>query len=257
MTGLEGVIVAAAAKGAAGAFGKAGTERAIRTFKTSPLKWSIGVMGGVKMALPDTPESEVSVFLATLSGSLPPGKGLHPRSAATVSGGDFDVELLTDTYGSMDELEDDELTMLFNDLSSSEPRYSSSADDTTGDFVQPTVSSLTVYLYPQSLPKVSDIERFYSIMQRIESTLSKGIVNQGTFRWLFLVVDPSKVADIRRTLHLWAQKSGASVEAYSDAAGHEGVLLTNPTDLQAHQLVRILFRNLGGISNRILRRSPP
>lgn len=256
MSGIEPAIAIAAAKGAAGAAGRLAVEQTVRTFKTAPLKWEVGVVGAVRIVLPDAPESEVSDALAGVRRSLRPAKGLHPSNPNVwpIDAGGFEIDVTSNTFGSMDELDDDELTMLFDASGGASIGPSNEVEFEATEILEPTVSSLTTYLYPKSLPQVANIEGLFGVMRAIESDLSKGITNRGTFRWLVIIVDRRKAGDLFRALYNWSLDSGASVGEFSNGPGHQGVQISNPTDLQVHQAVRVLRITLGGFSQRIRNR---
>ena len=247
-------VGSALAKGVISGAGSWSAQKALSRMELlspKPLKESIGVIFGLSIQIADLPEDEVATAYAKALRTLKQYRslGYQPDRFVTEVNGSK-VEILLSTYGTLDELNDDELGELYEGMEDHDPLSLLEPDSVVED-IQPTISSLSVFFVPTQLNQIDDLLKLNELVTNMNQELTSTLSNKGSLRSLFLTMTKDKFPELSKLVNKISAQSGMKQYEFKNQNGELGFQVLNPSDTQLREIVKGLKREFGGTFRKL------
>lgn len=241
-------------KGAATAAGSYATQKALsrmELLKVKPLRESIGITFALSIQLSDVAEEEVSTAYANALNTFQQykGHGYQPdRFLVDVNGNAVEIEL--STYGSLDELNEDELGELYEGIEDHDP-MSLLEPNSIEEETEPTVSSMSVFFIPRSINTIDDLPKLNEYVVKLNQELTTRLSNKGSMKYLYLTMTKEKSPELGKLVKKLSIEQGIKEYEYSNQNAQFGYQILNPSEAQLTQIVKGLKSEFGGTFRKL------
>jgi hypothetical protein len=213
-----------------------------------PLKEKIGVILAITIQINEVPETEVSEVLEKFIHDMPQSFGKLPNEVLVLKANGCELATQFLTYGSLDEMWEDDFEK------QAEFSMSPYGEQEGIPEIVPTVNSMTVFLYPISLDKLTDIIICYQSMERIRDDLCRSLNNNGSKRFLILYTERKNIIRLNKATQKVAKRYSVEISQFENQYGLIGLKVVDPGELAVKEMLDDIQREFAGVIGRIIRR---
>jgi len=117
----------------------------------------------------------------------------------------------------------------------------------------PTISSISIFLYPLNLPDLDSILLGYNLLEKMGSFIQNKIENKGVNKYIIFITDKSQSDKLIKNIRSYVDEKEMLITDFIFGP-YSGLQLINMTSLDLKYLIDGLNVEYGGVINKIFKR---